>query len=163
MNLFVNSSRISIKYTGWPISSVTKISICNIFGLDDIGDFWLSISLSTTLPLSSKCARTSKSAHSFASYRPASQTHLGVSLWEINPVLQWSVCHCKVCHYLRATLYIIRILCLWFKTFASHSNHSNVPVRNANSIHNENLSMLKRTLRPRRTRTTTRGSMIVII
>ena len=41
-------------------------------------------------------ARTSKSAHSFASYRPANQTHLGVSLWEINPVLLWSVCHCKV-------------------------------------------------------------------
>ena len=32
-------------------------------------------------------ARTSKSAHSFASYCPANQTHLAVSLWEINPVL----------------------------------------------------------------------------
>ena len=41
-------------------------------------------------------ARTSKSAHSFASYRLANQTHLGVSLWEINPVLLWSVCHFKV-------------------------------------------------------------------
>ena len=165
--------------TGWPISCVTKFSIWNIFGLGDIGDFWLWISFSTTLPLSSKCAniqigplirklslrkpdpslsvsmgnqpcpsmervplqsvslltghpvclyigdfwlwislstslfpfpasaRTSKSAHSFASYRPAKQDPSRECLYGKSTLSFYGACAIAKCHYLRATLYRI--------------------------------------------------------
>ena len=99
--------RVARKY------SDTKISIWNIFSLGDIGDFWLWISFSTTLPLSSKCANIQIGPLIRKLSPPANQTHLWVSLWEINPVLLWRACaiaKCVTTYGPPCTLYIAKYL-----------------------------------------------------
>ena len=100
------SNTISISF------SIRVLQFKIFFSLCDIGDFWLWISFSITLPLSSKC-KNIKMGPLIRKLSPQNQTHLSECLYGKSTLSLYGACHsakCVTTYGPPCTLYITKYL-----------------------------------------------------